>query len=65
MFRWKTNQTIQYGERLEDVSAARGYSQGGILCSMLWNMSVDSIITRFNHLGFYGLGYNNDIIELI
>lgn len=43
----------------------RGCPQGGVLPPLLWNMTVDDLLTRLNGSGYLAIGYADDIVILI
>lgn len=43
----------------------RGCPQGGVLPPILWNMTVDDLLTRLNEAGCIAIGYADDIAILI
>jgi len=43
----------------------RGCPQGGVLPPILWNMTVDDILSKLNAAGFLAIGYADDIAILI
>ena len=45
--------------------ADRGCPQGGVLPPLLWNMTVDDLLTKLNAKGYLAIGYADDIAILI
>ena len=43
----------------------RGCPQGGVLPPLLWNMTVDDLLTKLNESGYLAIGYADDIAILI
>jgi hypothetical protein len=60
---WNISATLS-GE-IHKVSAARGCPQRGVLSPLLWSLVVDDFIWGLNILGYYTVGYADDITILI
>lgn len=42
-------------------SVNRGTTQGGVLSSLLWNIALNSLLTRLYSLGFKTIAYDDDV----
>lgn len=40
----------------------QGCPQGGVLSPLIWSMVVDSLLLTLNNLGYYSVGYADDIV---
>lgn len=52
--------TAELGSETVTVRAVRGFAQGGVLSSFLWNLLVDSLLSRLNRTGYPSLGFADD-----
>jgi hypothetical protein len=48
------------GETL-GASASRGCKQGGVLSPLLWSLVVDDLLWGLNDVGYYTVGYADDV----
>lgn len=47
------------------VRSSRGFAQGGVLSTTLWNIVVDSLLESLNSQGYFTIGYADDLCVLI
>lgn len=61
------SRVLKFGEEPDGPKAIveSGCPQGGVLCPLLWNFFVNSLLRILNANGFYAIGYADDIVILL
>jgi ribonuclease HI len=57
--------TMELESSSKTVRSKKGFAQGGIMSSNLWNNLVDSLLRRLREKGFFTISYADDLCILI